>query len=113
MFNERPFCDPTHNKMFNNYGKQEKGCSNISKQPSTEAPKELDTRLGGDGIPVVVGGEDAVDVGADLAGRLENLLRLHRVNGRRLLGALVHDSWNEKKTDSNQELITSNKSLKE
>ena len=108
MFNERPFCDPTHNKMFNNYGKQEKGCSNISKQPSTEAPKELDTRLGGDGIPVVVGGEDAVDVGADLAGRLENLLRLHRVNGRRLLGALVHDSWKENKTGSNQELMTSN-----
>jgi hypothetical protein len=46
------------------------------------------------GIPVVMGGENAVDVGADLAGRLENLLRFHRVNGRCLLGALVHDSSN-------------------
>lgn len=45
---------------------------------------------------MVVGGEDAVDVGADLACRLENLLWLHRVNGRRFLGALVHDSWKEK-----------------
>lgn len=44
-----------------------------------------------DGVPVVVGGEDAVDVGADLAGRRHHLLRLHRVDGRRRLGALVND----------------------
>jgi hypothetical protein len=50
---------------------------------------------------VVVGGEDTVDVRADLAGRLENLLRLHRVNGSRLLGALIHDSREKQRTAKN------------
>jgi hypothetical protein len=50
---------------------------------------------------VVVGGEDTVDVRADLAGRLENLLRLHRVNGSRLLSALIHDSREKQRTANN------------
>lgn len=65
--------------------------SNTSKEGNL-ANKQLE----GYGIPVVMGGENAVNVGADLTGRLENLLRFHRVNGRRLLGALVHDSWNRR-----------------
>jgi hypothetical protein len=46
---------------------------------------------------VVVGSEDAVDVGADLAGRRQHLLRLHRVNCRRRLGDLVNNPSKENK----------------
>ena len=48
---------------------------------------------------MVVGGEDAVDVGAGLAGRRQHLLRLHRVDGRRGLGDLVNNPSKVNKQD--------------
>ena len=47
----------------------------------------------------MVGGEDAVDAGAGLAGRRQHLLRLHRVDGRRGLGDLVNNPSKVNKQD--------------